>query len=76
VPLPRTNNPGDDAKKCQQRVGLFSSMLYHLASHRGEVDEDILSTFHHTFFVLFLLVGVVGGFLGSGCGSPHIPLPS
>jgi hypothetical protein len=44
--------------------------------HLGEVDEDTLFTFRHTFFVLFLLIGVVGGFLGSDSGSPQIPLPS
>jgi hypothetical protein len=41
-----------------------------LAAHRGEVDEDTLFTFRHTFFVFFLFVGVVGGFSGSGSGSP------
>jgi hypothetical protein len=48
----------------------FLQRDYHLASHRGEVDENALSTFHHTFFTFFLLVGAVGGFLCSGCGSP------
>jgi hypothetical protein len=48
----------------------FSCMIYHLASRPGEVDEDALSTFRHTFFVLLLFVGMVGGSSGWGSCSP------
>jgi hypothetical protein len=54
----------------------FLRCAYNLASHHGEVDEDTLSTFHHTFFVYFLYACVVGGVPGSGSGPPQIPLPS
>jgi hypothetical protein len=51
-------------------------VTYHLASRPGEVDEDALFTFRHTFFALVLFVGTVEGSLGWGSSSSHILLPS
>jgi hypothetical protein len=38
------------------------------------LDDDALSTLCQTFLAFFLLVCVVGGDTGWGCGSPYIPL--
>ena len=52
-------------------MGPFSFLTYDLSSRLGEVNEDDLSTLHHTFLDLLLLDHVDQGSSGWGSGEPH-----
>ena len=48
----------------------------HWSAHPGELDKAKLSTFHHTFFAFFFLLGVGGRCSGWGSGAPQSACPS
>ena len=72
-----TNLPSARARRFESDERDFSPALtYHCSAHPGEVDEDELSTLHHTFFDRLLLDRVVVGSLGWGSSEPQSPFAS
>ena len=54
----------------------FPHRSYHSSARLGELDEAKLSTFHHTFFSFFFLLGAEGRCSGWGFGAPQSACPS
>jgi len=61
----RTNLPSGRARRFEtDERDLSPALTYHCLARPGEVDEDELATFRHTFFDRLLLDRVVVGSLG------------
>lgn len=54
----------------------FLHRSYHSSARPGELDEAELSTFRHTFFSFFFLLGAEGRCSGWGSGAPQSACPS
>ena len=54
----------------------FLHCSYHSSARPGELDEAELSTFRHTFFSFFFLLGAEGRCSGWGSGAPQSACPS
>ena len=54
----------------------FLHRSYNSSARPGELDEAELSTFRHTFFSFFFLLGAEGRCSGWGSGAPQSACPS
>ena len=72
----RTDLPSVRARRFEfDEQDLFPALTYHWSTRPGELDEAELSTFRHTFFAFFFLLGVDGSvfWLGFRCTPECLP---